>query len=161
MLPAYWWGWAAPIGYESFRDDPWAHTQQILIPALVMSLALGAVLMRMTRSMMLEVMRQDYVRTARSKGLAARVVIFRHALRNAMLPLVSIIGVQVAVLLSGTVIYETVFTLPGVGTYLYEGASRRDYPVVQGVTIMLTVSVIIVNFAVDMSYHLLDPRLRT
>jgi peptide/nickel transport system permease protein len=160
VLPAFWWGWTLPIGYKTFAEDPVKHVQQILIPALVMSVALGAVLMRMTRSMMLEVLRQDFVRTASAKGLARRVVIVRHCLRNAMLPLVSIVGVQVAVLLAGTVIYETVFTLPGVGSYLYEGVLRRDYPVVQGVTVMLTVGVIFLNFVIDVSYRVIDPRVR-
>lgn len=160
VLPVYWWKWAPPIGYETFLENPTSHAQQILIPAAVMSVGLGAVLMRMTRSMMLEVLRQDFVRTANAKGLRTRVVIVRHCLRNAMLPLVSIIGVQVAVLLAGTVIYESVFTLPGVGSYLYEGISRRDYPVVQGVTVTLTVGVILVNFFVDISYRLIDPRVR-
>jgi len=159
-MPSIWWGWTIPIGYKSFSEDPTTHLQQILVPALVMSVALSAVLMRMTRSMMLEVLRQDFIRTANAKGLPGRLVIVRHALRNAMLPLVSIIGVQVAVLLAGTVIYENVFTLPGVGSYLYEGVNRRDYPVVQGVTVMLTVAVILVNFVVDISYRLIDPRVR-
>ncbi|MBI2766864.1 MAG: ABC transporter permease [Chloroflexi bacterium] len=160
VLPAYWWGWTLPIGFKTFAEDPASNLQQILVPALVMSIALAAVLMRMTRSMMLEVLRQDYVRTARAKGLDGRVVIIRHCLRNAMLPLLSIIGVQVAVLLAGTVIFETVFTLPGVGSYLYEGISRRDYPVVQGVTVMLTVAVVLLNFIVDISYRVVDPRVR-
>lgn len=160
VLPSIWWGWTIPIGYKSFTQDPTSHLQQMLVPAAVMSVALSAVLMRMTRSMMLEVLRQDYIRTASAKGLPGRIVIVRHALRNAMLPLVSIIGVQVAVLLAGTVIYENVFTLPGVGSYLYEGVNRRDYPVVQGVTVMLTVAVILVNLVVDISYRLIDPRVR-
>jgi peptide/nickel transport system permease protein len=160
VLPAYWWHWTLPIGYKTWAQDPVAHAEQILVPALVMSVGLAAVLLRMTRSMMLEVLRQDFVRTAHAKGLESRVVIVRHCLRNAMLPLVSIVGVQVAILLSGTVIYEQVFTLPGVGSYLFEGVSRRDYPVVQGVTIMLTVGVILVNFLVDISYRLVDPRVR-
>ena len=160
VLPAFWWGWTLPIGYKTFAEDASKHVQQILVPALVMSVALAAVLMRMTRSMMLEVLRQDFVRTARAKGLAGRVVIVRHCLRNAMLPLVSIVGVQVAVLLAGTVIYETVFTLPGVGSYLYEGVARRDYPVVQGVTVMLTVGVIFLNLIIDVSYPIIDPRVR-
>ncbi len=160
VLPSYWWHWAPPFGYKSFVQEPWTHIQQIMIPALIMSLALAAALMRMTRSMMLEVLRQDFIRTARAKGLQSRVVVVRHCLRNALLPVVSITGVQVAILLGGTVIYETIFSLPGVGSYLYEGVSRRDYPVVQGVTIMLTVGVILVNFVVDVSYRLLDPRVR-
>ncbi|OAI40908.1 hypothetical protein AYO38_04875 [bacterium SCGC AG-212-C10] len=160
VMPAYWWGWTLPIGYKTLLEDPTSHAQQILVPAFVMSVALSAVLMRMTRSMMLEVLRQDYIRTARSKGLATRIVIIRHCLRNAMLPLLSIVGVQVAVLLAGTVIYETVFTLPGVGLFLFEGVSRRDYPVVQGVTVMLTVAVVFLNFFVDVSYRLVDPRVR-
>lgn len=158
VLPAFWWGWSMPVGYENVFDQPWTHAQQILIPAFVMSLILAAILMRMTRSMMLEVMKQDYTRTATAKGLHHRVVILRHCLRNAMLPLVSIIGVQTVVLLSGTVVYETVFTIPGVGLFLFDGLSRRDYPVIEGVAIMLTFLVIIINIMVDMSYRLLDPR---
>jgi peptide/nickel transport system permease protein len=160
VLPVVWWGWTIPIGYKTFAEDPTSHIQQILVPAAVMSIALAAVLMRMTRSMMLEVLRQDFVRTAHAKGLRSRVVVVRHCLRNAMLPLVSIIGVQVAVLLAGTVIYESLFTLPGVGSYLFQAVSRRDYPVVQGVTVMLTVVVILVNFVVDISYRVIDPRVR-
>lgn len=160
VLPAFWWGWSLPVGYQSFWDDPWVHAQQILIPAFVMSIILAAILMRMARSMMLEVMKQDYARTATAKGLHNRVVVIRHCLRNAMLPLVSIIGVQAVVLLSGTIIYESVFTIPGVGLYVFDGLSRRDYPVIEGVAIMLTVLVVLINIAVDLSYRFLDPRVQ-
>ncbi|MGE5596354.1 MAG: ABC transporter permease [Hyphomicrobiales bacterium] len=160
VLPVYWWNWAPPFGYESILDEPWTHIQQIFIPASVMSLSLSAVLMRMTRSMMLEVFRQDYVRTAHAKGLSGGIVILRHCLRNGMLPVLSIIGVQVAVLMAGTVVYESIFTLPGVGSYLYEGVTRRDYPVVQGVAVMLTIAVLIVNMLIDISYRIADPRVR-
>lgn len=160
VLPAYWWRWAPPFGYKTIAEEPWTHIQQIMIPASIMSLALAAALMRMTRSMMLEVLRQDFVRTAWAKGLPGRVVILRHCLRNALMPVVSITGVQVAILLGGTVVYESIFSLPGVGSYLFEGVARRDYPVVQGVTVMLTFGVVLVNFAVDVGYRLLDPRVR-
>jgi peptide/nickel transport system permease protein len=160
VLPSYWWGWAPPFGFKSLNADPAVHLQQILLPALLMSISLAAALMRMTRSMVLEVLRQDYVRTATAKGLQRRVVIVRHCLRNAMIPLVSIIGVQLALLLGGTVVFETIFSIPGVGSYLFDGVSRRDYPVVQGVAVMLTVGVVMINALVDMSYRLIDPRIR-
>lgn len=160
VLPSYWWHWTPPLGYKSFFEAPARHIEQVLIPSFIMSVALAAALMRMTRSMMLEVLRQDFVRTARAKGLRARGIIVRHALRNAVIPLISILGVQVAVLISGTVIFETIFSLPGVGSYLYQGVSRRDYPVVQVVAVFLTVGVALINLLVDLSYPLIDPRVR-
>lgn len=158
VLPSIWWGWTLPLGYKSLRQDPSTHLQQIVVPALIMSVGLAAALMRMTRAMMLEVLRQDYVRTARAKGLHGTPVVLRHCLRNAMIPLVSVLGVQLAVLISGTVIFESIFSLPGVGSYLFQGVSRRDYPVVQGVAIFLTTGVVLINLLVDLTYPLLDPR---
>jgi peptide/nickel transport system permease protein len=160
ILPSYWWQWSLPVGYRTFTEAPSAHLQQILLPALVMGLHTSAVLMRYTRSMMLEVVRQDYMRTAYAKGLQTRVVMARHGLRNALIPLVSVAGLQVAALISGTIIFETIFSLPGVGTFIFEGVSRRDYPVVQGAAAMLTVWVLLVNFGVDLVYPLIDPRIR-
>jgi len=160
VLPSHWWHWAPPLGYKSFFEAPGKHLEEVLIPSFIMSIALAAALMRMTRAMMLEVLRQDFVRTARAKGLHSNAIIVRHALRNAMIPLVSVLGVQVAVLISGTVIFETIFSLPGVGSYLFQGVTRRDYPVVQVVAVFLTVGVALINLLVDLSYPLIDPRVR-
>jgi peptide/nickel transport system permease protein len=160
VLPSYWWQWSLPVGYRTLAADPWGHAQQMVIPAFLLSLSSAAVLMRFTRSMMVEVLRQDYVRTARAKGLRSSTVVMRHCLRNAMIPLVSVAGLQVAFIITGTVIFETIFSLPGVGTYLFQAISRRDYPVVQGVAVFLTFWVLLVNLVVDLTYPLLDPRIR-
>lgn len=158
ILPSYWWHWSLPIGYQTIFANPINHAQQMLIPAFVMSLFIGATLMRYTRAMMIETLRQDYVRTARAKGLKERVVIVRHSARNAMIPLISVIGVQAAFIVGGTIIFESIFSLPGVGSYVFQGLSRRDYPVVQGVAVFLTVWVLLVNLAVDLTYPWFDPR---
>jgi len=125
-----------------------------------MALAAAAAVMRMTRSMVLEVLGQDYVRTARAKGLREVVVLVRHALRNALIPVVTILGVSVASLLGGTVIFENIFALPGVGRYMIQAVAARDYPVVEGVSLALTAGIVLVNLVVDVSYSLLDPRIR-
>lgn len=161
VLPSYWWRWAPPFGYETLLENAGVHLQQMLIPASIMAIFSAAAVMRLVRSSMLDVLRQDYIRTARAKGLHSRTVILRHALRNALLPAVSVFGVQLIALLGGTVIYESIFTLPGVGTYMYESMSRRDYPAVQAVAVVLTVSVVLVNAIIDISYTMLDPRLGT
>lgn len=158
VLPLVWWGWAPSLIYTPVSDGIWDHVNQFLLPSLILGLNLSATLMRLTRTMMLEVLRQDYIRTARSKGLRDRVIIPRHALRNAMIPVVSLFGLQVAFLMSGTVIIETVFALPGMGRELISSVNARDYPVVQGMTVVTGLIVIIVNLAVDVSYVLLDPR---
>lgn len=116
--------------------------------------------MRITRSAMLEVLSQDYVRTARAKGLAERVVIFRHALKNALLPVVTIVGLQFGTLLGGAILTETIFSWPGIGLWLYEGILNRDYPVVQGGVVFVALIFVIVNLLVDLSYALLDPRIQ-
>ena len=126
-----------------------------------MGLYLSSVLMRMTRSMMLEVLRYDFVRTARAKGVSERTVVLRHALRNGLIPVVTIFGTQFAVLIGGTVIFEYIFNLQGIGRYVFQAVSQRDYPVIQTVNVMLALSVLAVNFAVDLSYIYLDPRTRS
>ncbi len=161
VMPTLWWNWSPPVFYSSFSsDDVWGYISQYITPALVLGLALSAALMRLTRTMMLEVLRQDFVRTARAKGLPERRVILGHALRNALIPVVSLLGLQVAFLLSGTVIIEAVFGLPGMGRLLVSALNERNYPVVQGVTVMAGMIVILTNLTVDLSYGYLNPRVR-
>ena len=160
VYASIWFGWSPPIIYQRFTDDPNSNMQQFLLPAAIMALGAAAVVMRMTRSMVLEVLGQDYVRTARAKGLREVVVLVRHALRNALIPVVTILGVSVASLLGGTVIFENIFALPGVGRYMIQAVAARDYPVVEGVSLALTAGIVLVNLVVDVSYSLLDPRIR-
>jgi peptide/nickel transport system permease protein len=130
------------------------------LPALILSLGTAAQVMRMTRAMMLEVQRQDYIRTATAKGLREGVVLIRHALRNALMPVVTIFGLQMAFLIGGTVIFESIFSLPGMGRFLIEAVTRRDYATVQGITLIFATSVVLINLLVDISYTFLDPRTR-
>ena len=132
----------------------------LILPALALGTIPLAILMRITRSAMLEVLSQDYVRTARAKGLAERIVIFRHALKNALLPVVTIIGLQFGTLLGGAILTETIFSWPGIGSWIYEGILNRDYPVVQGGVVFVALVFVIVNLLVDLSYALLDPRIQ-
>ncbi|MER3479276.1 MAG: peptide ABC transporter permease [Meiothermus sp.] len=132
----------------------------LILPALTLGTIPLAILMRITRSAMLEVLSQDYVRTARAKGLAERVVIFRHALKNALLPVVTIIGLQFGTLLGGAILTETIFSWPGIGSWIYEGILNRDYPVVQGGVVFVALIFVVVNLLVDLSYALLDPRIQ-
>jgi len=153
------WGWAPPLTYKSWADGPIDHVYYFFFPALLLGVGLAGSVMRMTRTMMLEVLRQDYIRTAWSKGLRERSVITRHALKNAFIPVVTIIGLQVGVALSGTIILESIFNMPGIGRYLVGAIFQRDYPSIQGVVLILGISVVIVNLIVDVTYALLDPRI--
>jgi ABC-type dipeptide/oligopeptide/nickel transport system permease component len=148
----------ASIHYTPLTQHPLANLQQMWLPALILSLGTAAQVMRMTRAMMLEVLRQDYIRTATAKGLHRGVVLTRHALRNALMPVVTIFGLTMAFLIGGTVIFESIFSLPGMGRYLIEAVTRRDYAAVQGVTLVFAVSVVVINLLVDLSYTWLDPR---
>ena len=150
--------WIPEIRYNSLREDPLGNIQQMWLPALILSLSTAATVMRYARTVMLEVIRQDYIRTAWSKGLTERVVIFRHALRNALLPVVTIVGLTLATLVGGTVIFESLFGLPGLGRHLIGAVARKDFAVVQGVTLFLALSVVVINLIVDVSYSVLDPR---
>jgi len=134
--------------------------QHLILPAIALGTIPMAIIARMTRSAMLEVLEQDYVRTARAKGLKERVVITRHALKNALLPVITIVGLQVGVLLSGAVLTETIFAWPGIGRWLYLSILSRDYPIVQGMALFITVLFLLVNLLVDVSYALVDPRIR-
>jgi peptide/nickel transport system permease protein len=152
--------WIPPVSYRPLTEDPISNLKQFALPALVIGYRLSATIMRMTRSTLLEVLREDYVRTAHAKGLRERIVIFRHALKNAFLPVITIMGGQVAFLLGGTVIIEQIFVLPGMGRLAIQGLTFRDYPLVQTLVMVFATIVVLSNLAVDMSYAWLDPRIR-
>ncbi len=155
-----WFGWSPPTDYRQVWQDPVGNLRQMLLPAVVLGTAIMGVLMRVTRTEMLEVIRQDYIRTARAKGLHTSKIVLRHALRNAMLPIVTVIGLQIPLLIGGTVITETLFVLPGMGRYIFNAVNHRDYPIVQAATLFITLIVSISNIAVDVLYGYLDPRVR-
>jgi peptide/nickel transport system permease protein len=161
LVFSLWLRWLPPIGYVELAKDPVANLRTMILPALSLSLPLAAVLMRNTRSAVLEVLGQEHVRVARAKGLTERRVLGRHVILNASLPILTVVGIQVASLLGGTVIIETIFALPGIGRYIYEAIANRDYPVVQGVTIVIAAIFVVVSMTVDILYAVLDPRLRT
>jgi peptide/nickel transport system permease protein len=154
------WGYAPPLTFKGWTDGPMSHLYYFFFPALLLGLSLSGGVMRLTRTMMLEVLRQDYIRTAWSKGLRERSVIVRHALKNAFIPVITVIGLQVGVALSGTIILENIFNMPGVGRFLVGAIFQRDYPAIQGVVLVLATSVVLVNLLVDVTYAYLDPRIR-
>ena len=154
-------GWIPPIRYHGLRDDPFANLQQMWMPALIVSLATSAQVMRFARTMMLDVLRQDYIRTAWSKGLRERAIITQHALKNAMLPVITVIGLTLATLIGGTVTFEQIFGIPGLGRHLILAVAQKDFAVVQGVALFFSIAVVTVNLIVDVSYTVLDPRART
>ena len=160
VFPSVWWRWAPELEYTPFLVDPIANLTHLIVPAILLGLSLSAVTMRMTRTMMLEVMRQDYVRTARAKGLRERVVVVRHALKNGLIPVVTLIGLQAPLLIGGTVVMEQIFVIPGMGLLLLEGVYERDYPVISGVFLVVGVAVLLINLLVDLSYGWLDPKVR-
>jgi peptide/nickel transport system permease protein len=157
---SFWLDWLPNIGFRKLTDDPVHNLETMIMPAVALSLPLAAVIMRNTRSAVLEVLSQDYVRVARAKGLASNTVLTRHVLRNAAIPIITVAGIQFATLLGGTVIIETIFGLPGVGRYIYEAISNRDYPVVQGVTLVISTLFVLISLMVDILYAVTDPRLR-
>ena len=160
IFPAIWWGWTPIAQFTDLRADPWRHVGQFVIPAAILGTASAAALMRMTRAMLLEVLRQDYIRTAWSKGLRERAVVLKHSLKNAVLPVVTILGLQLAQIFGGTVIFETIFGLPGMGRFLFDAITQRDYPVIQGVNLLIVTIVVGMNLLVDVVYAVLDPRIR-
>ena len=160
VFPSIWWGWSPPIEFTPFAESPGRNLQQMLLPGVVLGAALSAITMRLTRTMMLEVLRQDYIRTAWAKGLSERLVILRHALRNAMIPVVTLIGLQAPLLIGGAVIIEQIFVIPGMGLLLLEAVQQRDYPIITGVFLMVGVAVMLIILGVDLTYGLLDPKVR-
>jgi peptide/nickel transport system permease protein len=171
-VPAFWAGillillfavalhWFPAGGFQNWLIDPMRAIKSLLLPALSLGFVRAAVLTRMTRSSMLEVLGEDYIRTARSKGLPKRTVIYKHALRNAIIPIITIIGLQAGDLLAGAIIIENVFHLPGIGRLVFEAIGQRDLPVVQGVVLFIATMIVVINFIIDIAYRHLDPRIR-
>ncbi|MBI5947254.1 MAG: ABC transporter permease [Chloroflexi bacterium] len=155
-----WWGYSPPPVLIHFTDDPVANLKQFAVPAAILSCFYVASIMRMTRSMMLEVLQQDYVRTALAKGLRERVVVTRHCLKNALMPVVTFIGLLVPGVLSGAVIIESIFGLPGMGRFILNAVSQRDYPMIQMLNLVIALIVVFTNLAVDVAYAYLDPRIK-
>ena len=160
IFPAIWWGWVPPLELVPFTEDPLGNLAVFLIPSLILGTASSAATMRMMRTMMLEVLRQDYIRTAWSKGLRERVVIIRHTLKNALIPVVTLIGLQLPILVGGAVIMENIFNLPGIGRLLVNALNERDYPMVSGVNLFFATGVVLLNLLIDLIYPYLDPRVR-
>ena len=160
IFPAIWWSWAPPMRLIPFTEDPLGNLGMFLIPSLILGTASAAATMRMTRTMMLEVLRQDYIRTAWAKGLKERVVIMRHALKNALIPVVTLIGLQLPLLVGGAVIMENIFNLPGIGRLMVNALINREYPMVSGINLVFATMVVGVNLMIDLIYPYLDPRVR-
>jgi peptide/nickel transport system permease protein len=171
-VPAFWAGillillfavtlhWLPAGGFQYWLTDPARALMSLLLPALSLGFVRAAVLTRMTRSSMLEVLGEDYIRTARSKGLSKRRVVYKHAFRNAIIPVITIIGLQAGDLLAGAIIVENVFHLPGVGRLVFEAIGQRDLPVIQGVVLFIAALIVVINFLIDVAYRYLDPRIR-
>ena len=171
-VPAFWFGlltitygfilfrWTPPLHFTPVWEDPLANLRIVWVPAVILGTFLASSVMRFTRTAMLDVLHQDYVRSARAKGLAETGVVVRHALRNALIPVVTIVGLQVPVLVGGTVVLEQIFSMPGVGSFLVTSVQQRDYPVVQAIVLLTAVVVVLSNLVVDMVYVLLDPRIK-
>ena len=160
LYPALWWAWSPPMEWVPFGEDPLGNLGVFILPSLVLGTALAAATMRMTRTMMLEVLRQDFVRTAWAKGLRERVVVMRHAFKNALIPVVTLIGLQLPILIGGSVIMENIFNLPGLGRLMLVALEDRDYPVVSGVNLFFGTAVVLFNLLIDLLYSYLDPRVR-
>ena len=160
IYPAIWWSWSPPMELIPFSEDPLGNLGVFLIPSLILGTAMSASTMRMTRTMMLEVLRQDYIRTAWAKGMGERVVVIRHAIKNTLIPVVTLIGLQLPILVGGAVIMENIFNLPGLGRLMLDALQDRDYPVVQGTNLFFGAAVLAVNLLIDLVYAVLDPRVR-
>jgi peptide/nickel transport system permease protein len=160
VFPSIWWGWSPEVKFVPFAQDPLNNLKQMIIPAIILGTSLSAVTMRLTRTMMLEVLRQDYIRTAWAKGLPEKLVVARHALKNALIPVVTLIGLQAPLLIGGAVIMEQIFVIPGMGLLLLDAVNQRDYPIITGVFLIVGVAVMLINLLVDLSYGFLDPKVR-
>ncbi len=160
LLPAIWWGWTPLVSFTEWSKDPITYVVQFLLPSFILGVASAAGIMRLTRAQLLEVLRHDYVRTAWAKGLRERVVVLKHSLKNALIPVVTVLGLQVAQIAGGSVVIETVFSIPGTGQFLVDAISQRDYPVIQGINLVIVATIVACNLAVDLLYAVLDPRIR-
>lgn len=160
VFPSIWWGWSPEVNHVRFSDAPLQNLKQMAVPAVVLGAGLSAITMRLMRTMMLEVLRQDYIRTAWAKGLPERLVVVRHAMRNALVPVITLVGLQAPLLIGGAVIIEQIFVIPGMGMLLLDAVQQRDYPIITGVFLVVGVAVMLINLLVDLSYGLLDPKVR-
>ena len=160
IYPSIWWRWSPSVDLVPFMENPLGNLKVFLIPSFLLGMAMAGDNMRMTRTMMLEVLRQDYIRTAYSKGLREGVVVLRHALKNALIPVVTLIGAELPVMIGGSIIIEQIFSLPGTGRFLIQALEQRDYTVVAGINLVIATVVVVVNLLVDLSYGFLDPRVR-
>ena len=160
LYPVIWWGWSPSMELIPFSTDPLGNLGMFIVPSLILGTASAAATMRMTRTMMLEVLRQDYIRSAWAKGLKERVVVVRHAVKNAFIPVITLIGLQLPLLVGGAVIMENIFNLPGLGRLLLLALQDRDYPVVSGVNLFFAAGVMGINLLIDLIYPYLDPRVR-
>jgi peptide/nickel transport system permease protein len=160
VFPSIWWGWSPPMTLITFTEDPLGNLQMFIIPALLMGMAMSATTMRMLRTTMLDVLRQDYVRTAWAKGLRERVVVVRHVLRNALIPVVTMMAGQIPVMIGGAVIMEQIFNLPGIGRLFLDSINRRDYPFVSALNLLLAGFGMVLILLTDLTYARLDPRIR-
>lgn len=160
IFPAILWGIAPNLNFVSFTENPIENLKILVLPGAILALGLSTSLMRLMRTTMLDVLRQDYIRTARAKGVSEFRVIARHGVRNAVIPVITLLGLQIAFLLGGSVIVETIFSIPGVGRLLVTAIGKRDYPVVQGIVVVIGLFVMATNLVVDMSYGFLDPRIK-
>jgi len=159
VYPSIWWGYTPPIMYIPFTVNPIGNLKMFIIPAIVLGMSGAGTNMRLMRTMMLEVLRQDYIRTAWSKGLREGIIVIRHALKNALIPVVTMIGYQLPVLVGGAVIIENIFNLPGMGRLLTDATSDRDYPIVTAVVLIISLVLVFINLLTDLSYGFLDPRI--
>lgn len=155
-----WLGWLPVAGYVPLESGLWPNLRSLLMPAVSLGLVQSALIARITRSSMLDVLREQYILASRAKGLAERVVVYKHALKNAIIPTLTVIGITLAILIGGAVVIETVFNIPGLGRLIISAVLRRDYPVIQGVVLLIAVSYTLVNLLVDLAYLVLDPRIR-
>jgi peptide/nickel transport system permease protein len=160
VLPSIYFKWTPVWTYVAFTTDPLQNLKILIVPALVFGVTRAGPIMRITRSALLDVLRQDYIRTAWSKGLSERAIVLRHALKNALIPVISLIGLQTPLYIGGSVIIEAIFRLPGVGLFFFEALTRLDYPVVQSVNLIVAAMVVGLNLLIDLSYAVLDPRIR-
>jgi peptide/nickel transport system permease protein len=155
-----WLHWLVPSTYVRLTDNPFRNLGGLIVPALILGAGIAGSLMRLTRAQMLEVLDQEYIRTARAKGLSPRNVLYGHAFRNALIPVVTVIGLRVPVLVGGAVILETIFNIPGIGRFFVNAMGQRDFPIVQGVMVLVAGTVVFSNLLVDLLYAWMDPRIR-
>ena len=155
-----WFNYVTPLGYEALWNDPWTNMQQMVWPAIALGVSVAAAIARLTRSSMLEVLHADYIRTVRAKGATERLINYKHALRNSLIPIITLIGLQFGALLGGTVILESIYSLPGIGGLVFRAVQQRDYPVIQACALLYGTIFVVVNIVVDITYGWIDPRIR-